>query len=252
MWRLAKSLEILRNEVNAAYPNRSKVSDGTIGDTAHQAVPSDHNPNPQGVVCALDLTHHAGYFDAHELANRLITNRHPALKYIISNRRIAGAWTNWNWTYYSGSNPHDKHIHVSVGVGSDGRSTGPYDDTSTWNVKGVDMITKDDVAPVRIVMSEVEGWNGNDIHAGKNDAQIMGAWVGKSWQEFIWNGWNKQAVKRQNLVDQIADLNTKVSVLEKRLEEATTKLAVQSEDTELLNGFGLWLTKLIARLGLKK
>lgn len=29
-WRLAKSLEVLRSQVNAAYPKRSKASDGTI------------------------------------------------------------------------------------------------------------------------------------------------------------------------------------------------------------------------------
>jgi len=40
-WRLARSLEPLRNEVNAAAPNRSKASDGTIGDTAHSSRASD-------------------------------------------------------------------------------------------------------------------------------------------------------------------------------------------------------------------
>ena len=135
-WRLANSLTRLRDQVNGAYPNRNKASDGTIGDAAHSASASDHNPNPSGVVCALDLTHHAGYFDAHALADRLRLNRHPALKYIISNGRICGAWTGWSWWAYNGSNPHSRHIHVSVGVGPDGRSSGPYDDTSNWNIGG--------------------------------------------------------------------------------------------------------------------
>lgn len=135
-WRLAKSLETLRTQVNSAYPNRNKASDGSIGDSAHQKVASDHNPNAQGVVCALDLTHHAGYFDAHALADVLIANRHPNLKYVISNRRIAGAWTGWKWQNYSGSNPHTAHIHVSVGVGDDGKSqNGTYDNTSPWTLK---------------------------------------------------------------------------------------------------------------------
>lgn len=139
-WRLAHSLDTLRTQVNQAYPNRNKASDGTISDAAHAATATDHSPNPQGVVCALDITHSPQTgFDAHALADRLRVNRHPNLKYIISNRRIAGDWTGWNWRSYSGSNPHDKHIHISVGRGPDGKSTQPYDDRVQWNIKGGDM-----------------------------------------------------------------------------------------------------------------
>lgn len=134
-WRLAKSLVRLRDQVNATYPNRNKASDGTIGDAAHQAVASDHNPNSEGVVCALDLTNSPETgFDAHALADRLLANRHPDLKYIISNRRIAGAWTGWKWSSYTGtSDPHTNHIHISVGIGEDGQSREPYDDTNDWS-----------------------------------------------------------------------------------------------------------------------
>lgn len=136
-WRLANSLVKLRDQLNAAYPNRSKISDGTIGDAAHQASASDHNPNAAGVVCAMDITHSPQTgLDAHALADSLRVNRHPDLKYIISNRRIAGAWSNWAWQAYNGSNPHSSHIHVSVGRGNDGQSTPPYDDTNDWAIGG--------------------------------------------------------------------------------------------------------------------
>ena len=136
-WRLANSLGKLRDQVNAAYPNRNKASDGTIGDAAHAASASDHNPNGAGVVTAMDITNSPSTgFDVHALADRLRVNRHPDLKYIISNRRIAGAWTGWNWWPYSGSNPHDKHAHFSVGRGNDGQSTQPYDDTNEWAIGG--------------------------------------------------------------------------------------------------------------------
>ena len=146
-WRLAKSLTTLRNQVNEAYPKRSKASDGTIGDSSHASRPSDHNPNSKGVVTALDLTHDpANGFDAHKLANTLIANRHPNLEYVISNKRIAGAWTNWRWQSYSGSNPHTKHIHVSVGDGrADGQALGNYDSTTKWNIGGSDMADASDV-----------------------------------------------------------------------------------------------------------
>lgn len=140
MTRLAYSLDKLRSQVNTAYPNRNKASDGWIADTAHSLRASDHNPNAAGVVCGLDLTNDPAVFDAHATADRLRVHRHPDLKYIISNRRIAGAWSGWAWEPYSGINPHTKHIHISVGVGSDGQSRQPYDDTDNWYIQGDEMI----------------------------------------------------------------------------------------------------------------
>lgn len=140
-WRLARSLDTLRNQVNATYPNRSKASDGTIGDVSHSQRASDHNPNRNGVVCAIDLTHDpSSGFDAHALAEHLRKNRHPNLRYIISNERIAGWWTNWEWQKGTG---HTKHVHFSVGTlgVSDGQTYDRYDDTKSWdiNYKGEDM-----------------------------------------------------------------------------------------------------------------
>lgn len=134
-WRLARSLETLRAEVNTIAPGRSKASDGTIGDAAHQSGASDHNPNSAGVVCAIDLTHDPDHgADMHRIAEHIRTRRHPALKYVIWNRRIASASSGWAWRTYTGSNPHTKHMHVSVGTGPDGKSAGPYDNTSPWGL----------------------------------------------------------------------------------------------------------------------
>jgi len=54
--RLAPSLKQLRTEVDVAWPMRSKRSDGWIGDAAHLARTSDHNPDADGIVHALDIT----------------------------------------------------------------------------------------------------------------------------------------------------------------------------------------------------
>ena len=133
-WRLAYSLETLRKQLNEAYPGRDKTSDGTIGDTSHSHTASDHNLNAQGVVCAMDIDNDlSDNFSAHDLAEIMRVNRHPDLKYIISKDRICSARDNWVWRKYTGYR-HDKHIHVSVGVGRDGQSKQPYDDKDLWVV----------------------------------------------------------------------------------------------------------------------
>src|SRR3982751_2047098 len=103
-YRLAKSLETLRSQVNARWPTRSKASDGWIGDTAHATRKSDHNPNAAGVVQAFDVTHDPkSGCDAYKLAETLRTARDPRIKYVISNGRMFSAKVSpWTWRPYSG------------------------------------------------------------------------------------------------------------------------------------------------------
>jgi hypothetical protein len=140
-WRVAKCLDQLLDEINASAPNRSKVSDGSIGDEDHQSRNSDHNPWCCGwVVTARDYTHDpAGGFDSYAFADWLRQRcrgdilidgkRETRLKYIISNRQIAEADNGWNWTHYSGDNPHDHHCHVSCDCTGEG---GYMDDTTPF------------------------------------------------------------------------------------------------------------------------
>lgn len=116
MPRIAKSLDVLRSQINAKYPNRSKVSDGWIGDARHAAGASDHNPNAAGVVTALDITHDLEHgVDTWKLAEVLRQNRDPRIKYVISNGRIFSSVTSpWQWRPYTGANKHAHHVHVSV------------------------------------------------------------------------------------------------------------------------------------------
>ena len=83
-WHLAPALDRLRDEVNAKWPNRSKASDGTIGDAAHSSRTSDHNPNSRRSVNAMDIT--AKGIDTDTLI--AAAKRHPSVRYIIFNRRI--------------------------------------------------------------------------------------------------------------------------------------------------------------------
>jgi Putative peptidoglycan binding domain len=136
-WRLAKSLETMREQFNAHAPNRKKTSDGTIGDAAHASRDSDHNPwiqdGANGVVSALDITHDPGNgVDTWAIAEYLRQQKDGRIKYVISNKRIFSSTTSpWTWRTYTGSNPHSTHMHVSV------RSTkSHYDDTSPWALFG--------------------------------------------------------------------------------------------------------------------
>jgi hypothetical protein len=54
-WRVAKSLLTVRAQVDSMAPGPKRSSDGIIGDPAHQARNSHHNPNADGVVTAMDI-----------------------------------------------------------------------------------------------------------------------------------------------------------------------------------------------------
>lgn len=135
-WRPAKSVQTLKDQLDATFPGWKFL--GFIGDQSHASGASDHNPNSEGVVTAIDIGPGGG-LDIHKLANQLVANPHPDLKYIISNGRIANWQTNFKWQTYSGSDPHDTHIHVSVGRGPDGQSKPPYDDNIKWSIMEGDM-----------------------------------------------------------------------------------------------------------------
>ncbi len=103
----APAIQQARSDANRAWPTRSKVSDGTWGDRAHQARKSDHNHGD-----AIDITHNPGSgADGNKIAAWAI--RDPRVKYVIWNRRIYHAGRP-GWRRYTGKNPHNKHVHISV------------------------------------------------------------------------------------------------------------------------------------------
>jgi len=112
-WVLAPCLVAMEAEANRIAPHRSTASDGSSGDAAHAASVSDHNP-AGGYVCALDLTHDPrGGFDSFAAATAIAARHDPRVKYLISNRLI---WTpdGRGWHAYTGADPHESHVHVSV------------------------------------------------------------------------------------------------------------------------------------------
>jgi hypothetical protein len=134
-WRTAKSLIHLRDQINQVAPNRSKASDGTIGDAAHASRKSDHNPwvkdGAIGVVTAMDITNDpARGCDAQKLVDALVNSRDARIKYVIWNRRkISSQVQPWVWRAYTGTNPHNKHFHVSVKP-----DKADYDSEANWQI----------------------------------------------------------------------------------------------------------------------
>lgn len=129
--RSVESLKKLLAQVNELAPNRSKVSDGWIGDVKHMARHSDHNPEPDGTVDARDFTNDpSGGCDARKLCQAILDSRDPRLSYVISNGEIASGQLGpkpWVWRKYTGSNSHHHHAHVSV-------LDEGQDDKSDWQI----------------------------------------------------------------------------------------------------------------------
>jgi hypothetical protein len=118
--KLCKAGQQLRLQVDDSYSDRDRTSDGWIGDTRHQARPSDHNPDAEGIVRAIDidrdLSGKAKPDLMPDLADqlRLCAKRgDKRISYIIFDGRIASSKKSWAWRPYDGSNKHNHHCHIS-------------------------------------------------------------------------------------------------------------------------------------------
>ena len=68
------------------------------------------------MVTARDFTHDPrNGCDAQKVADSIVASRDPRVKYIIWNRQICNSKTQpWTWRRYTGANPHNKHVHISL------------------------------------------------------------------------------------------------------------------------------------------
>lgn len=124
-WELAPSIKILVGEVNYVWPKRSKKSDGGLGDTAHSKRKSDHNINGRGRVNAYDFTNDG--IDVGRLVAKAIAD--PRCNYVISKGLIWAKSNGYVPRTYLGTNPHDKHVHVSIFQTSAAETS-----TASWNI----------------------------------------------------------------------------------------------------------------------
>ena len=131
--RLAPGANRLRQQIDQRWPNRDRRSDGWIGDRAHAARVSDHNPDPRtGIVHAIDIDENLGAGrwrngrQARILADELLDYAASGLpgsnrvKYVVYENRIgSGTYRSKWWTWRPGNWGHTAHIHVSFTAAAD-------------------------------------------------------------------------------------------------------------------------------------
>jgi hypothetical protein len=115
------AIAVLR-QATALSPSRMKASDGLLPSNAHlmQSPASDHNTG-----LAVDLTHDPkNGIDCEEIFEKLKEDKR--VKYLIFKGRI---WSREKSKLgnrrYTGSNPHNKHLHISI-------ESAMATDTSPW------------------------------------------------------------------------------------------------------------------------
>jgi hypothetical protein len=119
--QLSKAAKQLREQFDDTFPDRDRLSDGWIGDTRHQAKPSDHNPDANGWVRAIDIDRDLYKGGKPDNMGDLVDQVRLACKsksekrisYIIFDGRICSNILNWKWRKYTGANKHTKHAHFS-------------------------------------------------------------------------------------------------------------------------------------------
>lgn len=128
-WVLTKGLQNLRGQLNERWPNRDHASDGTIGDAAHQAEMSGHNPDDTSGSRAAwngdsDSIPEVRAFDCDSdfrepgttplmVVNhiRKLSGVSTVIRYMIFNRTMYHSRNGFKATVYSGASAHTEHIH---------------------------------------------------------------------------------------------------------------------------------------------
>jgi hypothetical protein len=118
MAKLCKAGQQLREQFDDSYPDRNRRSDGVVGDPRHVSRKSDHNPDADGWVFAIDITAdlNAHPEEMHTITDdlrKLAKRGDRRIKYIIYDGRICSSILNWKWRKYTGPNPHRSHAHFS-------------------------------------------------------------------------------------------------------------------------------------------
>jgi hypothetical protein len=132
-------------------PGRDTASDGAVGDAAHAAETSDHNPDETGSVPIHDADHvnevHAIDVDddlrtpgltmeavVQFVLGRVRSGAERRLRYMIYNRRIWEADNGWAQRTYTGASAHTEHAHFSFSY-----TTSLEANTGSWHLEEINV-----------------------------------------------------------------------------------------------------------------
>lgn len=116
--------------------------------------------------------------------------------------------------------------------------------TGGGTMAGSGNIESTDVDLIRIISSEVKGWDFNAVHSGVYDQQELKAWVGQSIRKYITDGWkesegwrntrNAQMANYPALQAQVVQLNSTVADLNLQLTGKQAEIADLQDDNAKL------------------
>lgn len=215
---LVACLAVLRAEFNTLAPGRDKGADGWIGDAAHQARASDHNPDAQGRVLAVDIDSTGPWpVDFTALVESLRGS--TRLEYIIWNRRIASRDQSWTWRTYTGSSdPHTGHAHFSARHDHTGNTS-----TASWDLEEFVALSEGDKDWLADRFAEVTAYD-----PPQKDGTPTSKIGRVGWSQGIPNGLKDGAPRDvawqvlQDLGEAVAALTAKVDALADKLTPPTS------------------------------
>lgn len=193
VWYLNRFLTSWRDAVNAKYPKRTKRSDGTIGNAAHQAESfSEHNPDKDGSVDAWDMdvnllgsSNDTGSLEELAAIEALKADfeRQPGAQLWIHRGQIANKDIGgWRRRDYHGANAHMHHVHwQSDGDGERKPMVGSLDDEI---VDAINVVARTEAAKV------IPAWpHRNAAWFGTKDAERYHPTVYRAQSRLRSRGW---------------------------------------------------------------
>jgi hypothetical protein len=154
-WKLTDGLQNLRRQVDTVFPDRDRATDGTLGDTAHQARTSGHNRDdtpgsrpawdgdadatPEVRAWDMDADLRGGV-TGQQLVDHIrdLPGLSSVLRYIIFNRKIYHSRDGFAPAAYTGSNAHTAHVHF------EGAWTQVADNNTTFDYHLEDLVALTD------------------------------------------------------------------------------------------------------------